>query len=294
MCKALEISRSGYYAHRTKPARKRRREDRELKSKIRRSFKDGRGVHGSPRIRTALAREGVRCGKNRIARLMREEGLRVTGKRRWRPPRTTDSRHGLPIAPNLLKQIPTPAAPDQAWVSDITYLPTDEGWHYLAVIMDLCSRRVVGWATDPSLQTGLVKEALQRAIAARGRPAGLIHHSDRGCQYASTQYRDALRDAGLTQSMSRKGNCYDNAAMESFFASLKAETFQRHTAQTRRQAELILFDYIETFCNPKRFHSALGNRSPLEFESELPQTKTTSTTLSTCSEKDHSERRKRG
>lgn len=265
MSRALGVSRSGYYAHALKPARARRVRDEQLKPKIRRAFVHNKGNYGSPRIAIEMRREGERCGKNRVARLMREQGLRAKCKRRWRP-RTTQTDPALAVAPNLLAEVPKPAAPDQVWVSDITCLPTREGWHYLAVTMDLFSRRVLGWATARTLHTPLVSKALERAIALRGRAPGLIHHSDRGCQYASSRYRQDLRSAGITASMSRKGNCYDNAAIESFFATLKTEALKPAIADSRRHAELMVFDYIETFYNPRRIHSGIGCKSPMEFE----------------------------
>lgn len=264
-CDALGASRSGYYAHRRKADRPRRKRDAVLKAKIHKSFEQSRQTYGSPRIMMELRREGERCSKNRVARLMREQGLRAKCKRRFRP-RTTQSDSRLPVAANWLKQVPQPDRPNRVWVSDITYLPTRQGWHYLAVTMDLFSRRVVGWAGGPSLETTLVTRALERAIALRGKPPGLIHHSDRGCQYASYMFRQALSTAGITPSMSRKGNCYDNAAMESFFATLKTEVFDRHISPSGRHAELMVFDYIETFYNPKRLHTSLQAKSPMEFE----------------------------
>lgn len=265
MCRVLGVSRSGYYVHRNKPVRPRRLRDEQLKAKVSQSFVRSKGNYGSPRIMMELRREGERCGKNRVARLMREQGLRAKCKRRFRP-RTTQSDPNLAVAPNYLAQIPSPGAPDQVWVSDITYLPTEEGWHYLAVTMDLFSRRVVGYATADTLETPLVTKALERAIGLRGKPAGLIHHSDRGCQYASRDYRQSLRSAGITASMSRKGNCYDNAAMESFFATLKTEGLPRQPAKSRRHVELMVFEFIETFYNPRRMHSRLGYNSPIEYE----------------------------
>ncbi len=267
MCKALGVSRSGYYAHRKKPVSARRKQDEQLKVKIRTSFKRSRRSYGSPRIMLDLRGQGERCGKNRVSRLMREEGLRAKSKRRWRPC-TTKTDPKLAVAPNLLAEIPKPGAPDQVWVSDITYLPTREGWHYLAVIMDLFSRRIIGWHTYHTLETQLVSKALERAIVLRGNPPGLIHHSDRGCQYASRIYREALSSAGITASMSRKGNCYDNATMESFFATLKTEAFDDTIPDNRRHAELMVFDYIESFYNPRRMHSSLGYNSPIEFEKQ--------------------------
>lgn len=264
-CRALGVSRSGFYARRKRPASRRSQRDRELKSQVTQAFLGSRRSYGSPRITMQLHRQGERVGKNRVARLMREEDLRAKGKRRYRP-RTTQSDPRLAAAPNLLAEIPKPGAPNQVWVSDITYLPTDEGWHFLAVILDQFSRRVVGWATAPTLETALVAKALERAIAQRGCWPGLIHHSDRGCQYASRLYRAALSASGITQSMSRPGNCYDNATAESFFATLKTEALHQPPASSRRQAELMAFDYIETFYNTRRLHSSLGYRSPVEHE----------------------------
>jgi putative transposase len=281
LCNALEVSRSGYYAHRKKPLGRRYLQDDLLTPKIRETFERSKRRYGSPRIMMQLRREGERISKNRVARLMRKGGMRATTKGRWRP-RTTKSDPKLAVAPNILAQIPRPAAPNQVWVSDITYLPTREGWHFLAVTMDLYSRRVVGWATAPTLETPLVTKALERAMLLRGRPAGLVHHSDRGCQYASRTYRETLSNAGITASMSRKGNCYDNAAMESFFATLKTEVFDRTIADTRRQAELMVFDYIETFYNPRRLHSSLSYHSPVEFETLHHQTPTNTPVQCPC------------
>ncbi len=265
-CQALGISRSGYYAHKQKPERPLRKGDQELKPKIRKAFEKSRGTYGTPRIRMELGREGVRCGRRRIGRLMRDEGLKARNKRQWRRSGTTITDPALATAPNYLGQIPRPGGPNQVWVSDITYLPTRQGWHYLAVVMDLYSRRIVGWATSQSLETPLVAKALERAIALRGAAPGLIHHSDRGCQYASRDYRRQLTQSGITSSMSRKGNCYDNAAMESFFATLKTEVFTQEPVSTRRAAELMIFDYVEAFYNPRRLHSSLEGKSPMEFE----------------------------
>lgn len=264
-CEALGVSRSGIYARRKRGPSARRMRDEQLKARIRSAFERSRSSYGSPRIRMELQRDGERVGKNRVARLMREEELRAKSKRRYKP-HTTQANPKLGAAPNLLAEIPRPGAPDQVWVGDITYLPTQEGWHFLAVIMDLFSRRVIGWATALTLETWLVSKALERAIRLRGHVAGLIHHSDRGCQYASHSYRTALREAGITASMSRSGNCYDNATMESFFATLKTEVFDRTTALSRRHAELMIFDYIETFYNSRRLHSSLGYQSPDEYE----------------------------
>jgi transposase InsO family protein len=266
-CEALEVSRSGYYCNRKAARSPRRLRDEELKPLIRSAFERGRGSYGAPRIYAELKDNHVTCSVRRVARLMREMGLAAKTRRKWRPV-TTQSDPSLAASPNWLAKVPAPCAPNQIWVSDITYLPTREGWHYLAVIMDLYSRRIVGWSTSRSLETPIVAKALERAVALRDKAPGLIHHSDRGSQYASHYYRQELAQAGFTSSMSRKGNCYDNAFMESFFASLKTEVFDDKVAATRREAELLVFDYIETFYNPRRRHTSLGFKSPLEFEAQ--------------------------
>ena len=224
LCQTLGVSRTGYYAHRQKPRRPRRVQDQKLVAQITPIFQESRRTYGSPRIHAALRRAGERCGKNRIARLMRQHGLRARQKRRFRP-QTTQSRHALPVAENWLAKVPTPTRPNQIWVGDITYLPTREGWLYLAVILDACSRKVVGWQVEDHLESSLVTEALKQARQRRGPAPGLLHHSDRGVQYASRAQRALLATYHITTSMSRKGNCYDNAMAESFFATLKAEAF---------------------------------------------------------------------
>jgi transposase InsO family protein len=212
-----------------------------------------------------LRRQGIQCGKNRICRLMEEQGLKPVQKRRFRP-QTTQSRHAEPIAPNRLPELlPGHQRPNVVWSADLTYIPTlEEGWSYLAAEMDLCSRRVAGWNLDDSLAAPLVVEAFQRAVKCWSAP--VLHHSDRGVQYAAQDFRNTLKSYNVTPSMSRKGCCYDNAAMESFFATLKTECFQNRIPKNRAHARAMLFDYIETFYNPKRLHSALGYLSPLEFE----------------------------
>ena len=268
LCQTLEISRSAYYAHRRKQQCPRRQQDQILLALINRAFLDSRKTYGSPRLRMALQRQGHGCGKNRVARLMRQAGLRAQQKRRF-VPRTTQSHHDLPIAPNWLAKVPAPERPDQVWVSDITYLPTQEGWLYLAVTLDACSRKVVGWWADDTLETSLVTEALEGARQRRRPPPGLLHHSDRGVQYASSRFRRLLQTHRMTASMSRKGNCYDNALAESFFASLKTEALGPLLPSTKAQARLKVFDYIEAFYNTKRLHSALGYKSPVEFENQF-------------------------
>ena len=269
VCQALGVSRSGYYGHRRKDERPRRVRDEQLKALIEEIFEESRRCYGSPRVHDALALKGVTCGENRVARLMREKELRAKSKRRRRPPQTTDSRHNHPVAPNLLAEIPKPDKPNQVWVSDITYVPTLEGWLYLACVMDLCSRRVVGWHMNTTLETSLVVRALERAIARRGAPPGLIHHSDRGSQYASGDYQALLALHRITPSMSRKGNCYDNAFMESFNATYKTEAIDRKHLAKRHETRLMTFDYIETFYNTTRLHSALERKSPAQFEAQF-------------------------
>jgi putative transposase len=262
----LEVSKSGFYAEGHKDQGQRRQEDQELLKEIKEAFVHSRHTYGSPRLQAALRNKGWVCGKNRVARLMRSAGLRARQKRAFRP-RTTLSQHDLAVPDNWLAKVPKPDRPNQIWQSDITYLHTTEGWLYLAVVLDTCSRKVVGWATSKSLHATLATEALERAWQSRRPPPGLLHHSDRGIQYASSRFRELLQNFGATASMSRKGNCYDNALPESFFATLKTECFGHHSQPlTNQQTRFELFDYIETFYNPHRLHSALGFISPLQFE----------------------------
>lgn len=247
-------------------------ENKLLREKLQELFEQNRRVYGSPRLTVSLRREGLRCGRHRVARHMRCLGLRARPKRAFKP-KTTDSKHPHPIAPNRLQAVKRPEALDRVWVSDITYIATGQGWVYLAGVMDLCSRKIVGWACADHLKTTLVQEALSQAIGSRKPAAGLLHHSDRGCQYASEDYRAELQKIKSLPSMSAAGNCYDNAAMESFWSTLKTEWLHQHRFQDRQQAELAIFDYIETFYNPKRLHSALGYQSPVEFELELSHAK---------------------
>lgn len=268
LCQTLAVSRAGYYAHRQKPRRPRRVQDQKLAEKITPIFQASRRTYGSPRIHAALRRAGECCGKNRVARLMRQQGLRARQKRRFRPA-TTQSHHPLAVAENWLAKVPTPTRPNQIWVGDITYLPTQEGWLYLAIILDACSRKIVGWQVEDHLESSLVTEALKQARERRGPAPGLLHHSDRGVQYASSAQRALLATYHITASMSRTGNCYDNAMAESFFATLKTEAFGATTPQTKAQTKRQLFDYIEAFYNTRRFHSALGYKSPVEFENQF-------------------------
>jgi putative transposase len=262
MCRHLGVSKSGFYAWRSRPEPARARDDRRLAVLTREAHEIGRRAYGSPRVHEELKARGVRISRKRVIRLMQEQGLKGKTRQRW--VKTTHSKHDLPVAPNLLDRQFEASAPNQRWVGDITYLRTSEGWLFLAVVLDLYSRMVVGWAVSAVIDRHLVLKALDMAIKRRCPGAGLLHHSDQGSQYASEDYQKALEARGITCSMSRKGDCYDNAAMESWFGTLKTElgeTFETH-AEGKRQ----LFDYIEVFYNQKRRHSALGYVSPAEFE----------------------------
>jgi transposase InsO family protein len=268
LCRCLDVSPSGYYQWRRQQEKpcKRAEENQALKVEVVRIHKESRRTYGSPRIRASLLQQGKRYGRNRIARLMREEKIYGRQNRRYRP-RTTDSNHEHPIAPNLLAELQLDRA-NQAWVADITYVQTSEGWLYLAGVLDLYSRRIVGWGMSRRIDTALVLDAWKMALTHRQPGGELLFHSDRGVQYASSEFRRNLAEAGVTASMSRRGNCYDNAAMESFWSTLKFEMIYRRTFITRRQAEGEIFDYIETFYNRKRLHSSLGYLSPEQFERE--------------------------
>lgn len=268
LCELFELSRSGYYAWLKRKPSRRQRADQQLLPQIHQAYAEGRSTYGSPRVTRELKARRQRCGRHRVARLMRQAGLRGEQKAAFRP-RTTDSNHPLPIAPNRLKDTPPPQTPDQVWVSDITYIATAQGWLYLAVVMDLCSRKIVGWALADHLKTPLVIAALRRALAARRPKTGLVHHSDRGVQYASGDYRALLAAWQILPSMSAKGNCYDNAAAEAFFSTLKRELIHRRRWGSQAEVELALFDYLESFYNRKRLHSALDYRSPAQFERTL-------------------------
>ena len=264
MCAVLEVSHSGYYAWRDRPDSARDVADRGLAAEIRRIHADNRAVYGSPRVHAALRAEGRRVGVNRVARLMRRHGIQ--GRHKRRAPRTTDSKHALPVAPNLLDRQFTATAPNQVWLADITYIPTGEGWLYLAVVLDLFARRVVGWAMSETMPQELTIAALHMAITSRRSGPGLVHHSDRGSQYAAHAYRRLLDKHGMLCSMSRKGDCWDNAPMESFFGSMKTELGDDIVFETRQDAKRTIFSFIETFYNRRRLHSAIGYRSPVEME----------------------------
>jgi putative transposase len=265
MCRVLAVSRSGYYAWRQRPASPREMANQALSQQIKTIHQQSRQTYGSPRIQVELAENGVSCGHNRVARLMRDEELWAKQKRKFRVT-TTDSTHPYPVAPNLLNQDFTTSRPDEKWLTDITYIPTAEGWLYLAVVMDLYSRRIVGWAMSDGLERYLVIAALHMAIKMRQPLPGLLHHSDRGSQYASEDYQALLTQHHIQCSMSRTGNCYDNAPMESFFGTLKTELVHHCHYQTKAAAKTDIFEYIEVFYNRFRRHSALHYQSPVNYE----------------------------
>jgi len=268
LCELLGVAPSGYYRYRQRQPSARQREDATLAVQITAAHQASRGTYGAPRLVVELGEAGTHTSKRRCARLMKEHGLRGRKKHR-RHPRTTDSRHAQPVAANLIAERPAPTQPNQAWRTDITYLRTAEGWLYLAAILDGWSRRVVGWACGPTLHASLVLAALHDALQRRQPPKGLLHHSDRGSQYVDDGYITALNAAGIERSMSRASNCYDNAAMESFWSTLKSDTgLDESIPASRRHAELAVFDYIETFYNPTRRHSSLGYLSPVAFENQ--------------------------
>ena len=264
MCRILDVSESGFFAWKGRPASQRQRDDMIYLAHIRTAFELSNGTYGSPRMHRELVDEGLPIGRRRTARLMRDNGLAARQKRRFK--RTTDSAHAWPVAPNLPDQDFEADAPDQKWGADISYIWTAEGWLYLAVILDLFSRRVVGWAVSDRLKKDLALRALRMALATRQPPGGLIHHSDRGSQYCSIDYQTVLRSHDLLISMSGKGNCYDNAVVEAFFKTIKSELIWPVAWQTRRQAENAVARYIDGFYNPVRRHSTLGYQSPVQFE----------------------------
>jgi transposase InsO family protein len=272
MCRVLEVSKAGYYAWRARPLCARVREDRRLTERIRAIQHQVKQRYGSPRVRRELRALGFTCGKNRVNRLMREAGVPAKSAPTYRG--TTQSDHQEPIAPNVVAQQFTLARHprvDQTWAADITYIPTGEGWLYLAVVLDLASRRVVGWALRTRLDQELALAALRMALLHRGARGG-VHHSDRGVQYASHAYQQLLHEAGFRASMSRRGNCWDNAVVESFFATLTKELLIDGVFQTRAQASRELVAFIEIWYNRQRRHSTLGYRTPVEFEEHLLKT----------------------
>jgi transposase InsO family protein len=269
MCQQLGVSRSGYYSSRTREPSQRQQTDQILVEKIKEVHKASRGTYGSPRVLKDLKEEGFEVSRRRVSRLMKKNG--ITGNTPKMFKRTTDSKHGLGVAENLLDRKFEVDAPDTAWTTDITYVRTWQGWMYLAVVIDLFSRRVVGWSMATHMRTGLVMGALKMALGRRLPSPKMLHHSDRGSQYASNDYRDALRDNNIICSMSRKGNCWDNAVAESFFATLKKELIHRRPWPTVQSARAAIAEYIEVFYNRKRRHSTLDYISPVEFENRFEQ-----------------------
>jgi putative transposase len=266
LCRALRVSRSGYTFWRRRPPSRRSQEEQALLGRIRAAHNESRGTYGSPRITQELRAREVSCSRNRVARLMRKDAITARPVRRFVV--TTDSRHALPVAANHLEQKFTAEQPNTHWSADITYLWTSEGWLYLAVVVDLYSRRVVGWSIRDTLDRSIVLSALESALVQRHPGAGLVCHSDRGSQYASADYQEVLSGAGAVCSMSRKGNCYDNAPVESFFASLKRELIHRCPFATREEARSAVFEWIAVWYNRKRRHSSLGYVSPEQFEQQ--------------------------
>jgi len=267
LCAVLGVSQSGYFSWKSRPASRRQGEDMILMAHIRAQFSMSHQTYGAPRMHAELKEDGLNVGRHRVARLMRENGLKALQKRRYK--KTTDSNHGGPVAANLLDQNFSCEGPDQKWGADISYIWTAEGWLYLAIVLDLYSRRIVGWATSDRLKKDLALNALRRAIVLRSPPPGLIQHTDRGSQYCSHDYQRLLKAHSIIPSMSGKGNCYDNAIVETVFKTIKNELVWRTIFQTRSAAEFALGRYIDGFYNPRRRHSSLGYKSPVSFEAEM-------------------------
>jgi putative transposase len=268
MTKVLGVSRSGYYAWRTRRPSARQQDNEQLLEHIWDAHKRSRSLYGSPRITAELNEQGMRCSKNRVARIMRDNRIQAEVRRKFRK-KTTDSRHNYALAANLLidrNQI------ERVWAADITFIPTFEGWLYVSAVMNVRSRKIIGLSMSDQLSQELTAAALKDAVRRQKLPEGLIHHSDRGRQYASYVYQDLLKRYGITPSMSRSGNCYDNAFMESFFGTLKREWVHERRYQTRQEARLSIFEYVEVFYNRIRRHSALGYRSPEQYEGLLSET----------------------
>ena len=264
MCRVLQVSRSGYYDYLRRPPSAHNKEDDKLRPQVKSAFKKGRKNYGTRRIKDELKKVKTTVSRRRIGRLMQEENLEVQTKRKFKV--TTDSNHNKPIAPNLLKREFTVATPDTVYVGDITYIPTREGWLYLAVVLDLFSRAVVGWAMGSRMTTDLVNNAMLMALWKRKPAKGLIFHSDRGSQYASDDYSKILKTYGVEASMSRKGDCWDNAVAESFFHTLKIELVHHYDFEIREEARAAIFEYIEVFYNRQRLHSSNGYEAPLVYE----------------------------
>lgn len=271
MCQVLEVSRAGYYAWKKRQGREpspRAKRRQELAEKIRQAHQESRQTYGSPRVYQELKVQGEKVCENTVAKVMKDNGIRSVVCQRFRV-KTTDSDHPHPVAENLLERHFEQDLPDRAWAADITYVPTGEGWLYLATVIDLCTRKIVGWAMADHLRAELTVEALEMALQRRRPCEGLIHHSDRGVQYACRAYRALLEKHGIQCSMSGKGDCYDNAVMESFFKTLKTELVYQQQYETRQQAKASIFEYVEVFYNRRRRHSSLGYVSPEEFERYL-------------------------
>ena len=268
MCQVLQVSRSGYYAWKDRPVSERQCRHKALVAQIRQVHATARGLYGSPRIYQELLEQQVAVCENTVAKLMAQADLRAKTCRKFKV-QTTDANHAYPVAANRLAQCFTAGWPNTIWCTDITYIPTAQGWLYLAAVLDVCSRKIVGWAMAGHLRAELCTEALQMAVARRRPGSGLLHHSDRGVQYACREYQELLAQQEMTCSMSRRGNCYDNAVMESFWGTLKTELIYLQRYATRDQARAAIFEYIEVFYNRKRRHSALGYQSPEAFEAGL-------------------------
>lgn len=266
-CKLAGISRSGFYASRYGRESRRQWRDRCMLVQIKDQFEQSKCTYGSRRIHAAFQRRRIRCGRNRIARLMRQDGLVAVQRRKYRA--TTNSKHNFPVAPNMLKRDFRATRPNQVYVADISYIPTDEGWLYLATVLDLYSRRIVGWSLSSRLGRKLTLDALEMAVGRRRPAAGLIHHSDRGVQYACRDFQRLLARHGMVASMSRKGDPYDNAVAESFFRTLKVELIYQRRFMTRAEARLAIVEYIELTYNRKRLHSSLSYLSPAEYEEQV-------------------------
>ena len=265
LCQAVQVARSGYYGWLKSQEPAREVANGQLVEQIKTIYEAKRGTYGSPRITRELHHAGQKCNHKRVERLMRREGLKGrTGKKR--KVRTTNSEHGHPVAPNLLLDREAPQKTDEVWVADITYVPTAQGWLFVAAVMDLYSRQILGWSIWESLEAGGALQALSRALVKRRYPRGVIHHSDRGIQYACREYRQQLERCGLVASMSRKGNCYDNAAMEAFWSTLKREALEESANWSKDRVRRVIFEYIESIYNRSRLHSSLGYQSPVDFE----------------------------
>ena len=267
LCRLLGVTRQGYYAYANRPLSERLKRERALQACVQQVHAESRGTYGSPRVLAALKQRGEAASKRRVERALRSLGLRGRAPRRWRTTTRANPLH--PVVGNVLDRDFTASRPNERWVTDISYIWTDEGWCYLAAILDLFSRTVVGWALDSTLSTSLPLTALDRAVRRRRPSKGLLHHSDRGCQYTSTEYRNVLAELGVTVSMSRKGNCWDNAVAESFFATLKTELIYGRSWPTRVELRAAVFEYIEVFYNRRRLHSSVAYRTPAQVESDF-------------------------